>query len=105
MVLNYAIQTKSNKSKSLLYKTVDITNGGRPISYKTLNTMYKHLLDEGYQNDKISIKVQNNVRYYTVKGFDDEMYETLDEYYQNKVNKNSLDKFTSINSVHFLIYE
>lgn len=105
MVLNFQVQKKSNKSKSMLYKTVDITNGGRNISYKTINMMFKHLLDEGYENHNISITVQNINRFYTIKSFDEEMYGTLDEYYANKVNKDSLDKFTDVKEVIFRIYE
>jgi len=104
MPLNYSISTKTNKSKSLLYKSVNITNDGRNISYKTINKFYKHLLDEGWDKNKIYIKVMNPHHAFTIKGFDDDMFDTLDQYYRNKVKDPS--KFTNhFESVQFGIYD
>ena len=115
MVLNFQIQKKQNKSKSLLYKTVEITNNNNNISYKTIKTMYNRLLDEGYDKNKIYVKVLNPQRYFTVKpksendymtikGMRDEFEDTLDNYYKNRVKDPS--KFTNnFKHVVFGIYE
>ncbi len=104
MPLNYSISTKNNKTNSMLYKTVTITNDGKAISYKTINKFYKHLLHEGWEKDKIYVKVVNPQRAFTIKSFDDEMFDTLDQYYSNKVKDPS--KFTNhFESVCFGIYE
>jgi hypothetical protein len=103
MPLNYSISTRNHQTKSLLYKTVSITNDGRHISYKTINKFYKHLLDEGWEKEKIYVKVVNPQRAFTIKSFDDEMFDTLDQYYVNKVKDPS--KFTNhFESVVFGIY-
>ncbi len=104
MPLNYSISTKNNKTNSLLYKTVNISNDGKSISYKTINKFYKHLLDEGWEKEKIYIKVLNPQRAFTIKSFDDDMFDTLDQYYINKVKDPS--KFTNhFESVSFGIYQ
>ncbi len=103
-MLNFQIETKQNKTKSLNYKTIKITNEGKKsnVSYKTINMMYKRLLDEGYDRNKIYIKVANIEKGFTLKSFDDDMYGTLDEYYKNSV-KNT-DKFNKFSSVTFGVY-
>ncbi len=104
MPLNYSISTRTNKSKSLLYKAVNITNDGRNISYKTINKFYKHLLDEGWEKDKICIRIMNPQREFTIKALRADMYDTLDQYYRNKVPNPS--KFTNqFEAVEFLIYD
>ncbi len=113
MPLNYSISTKNNKTNSMLYKTVTITNDGKAISYKTINKFYKHLLTEGWEKDKIYIKVMNPQRAFTVKsieegitlkGLENEMFDTLDDYYKNSVKDPS--KFTNnFESVVFGIYD
>lgn len=104
MVLNYQIEKRQNKSRSLLYKTVNITNDNKNISYKTIKTMYKTLLDEGYEKNKIYVKVLNPQRYFTLKGLDEDFEDTLDNYYKNRVK--SPEKFTNeFKHVMFGIYE
>ena len=85
MVLNFAIETKDNKNTSKLFKSVIITNDGRPISYRTIKKFYKHLLSEGYEGHKMFIKVLNPERYFTLKAYgESEIYDTSD-YYIDKV--------------------
>lgn len=104
MVLNFQIEKRKNKSKSKLYKTVTVTNDNKNISYKTIKMMYNRLLDEGYEKDKIYVKVLNAQRSMTLKGKEDDFENTLDEYYRNRVPDPS--KFTNeFKEVMFGIYE
>lgn len=104
MPLHWDVQTKTNKSNSLLYKSIKLTNDGKNISYRTINKFFKHLVSEGYDKNKIYIKVMNPQHAFTIKGFDDDMCETLDEYYRNSVKDPS--KFTNnFESVTFGIYK
>ncbi len=101
--LHFDIKTRSNKSKSLLYKTVTITNNKDHISYKTIKKFYDHLLDEGWEENKIYVKVMNSVHGMTIKGLDDDFFDDLDSYYRNKVRDPS--KFTTnFEEVVFGIY-
>jgi hypothetical protein len=85
MVLNFQVETKQNKNKSKLYKSVLMTNGDKNISYKTIRKMYDRLIDEGYEKEKIYVRVLNPQREFTLKGLDEDFENTLDEYYKNKV--------------------
>lgn len=95
MVLNFQIESRPNKSKSMLVKTVTIDNDGKNISYKTIKQFYNTLLSEGYSKNSIYVKVLNPQRYFTVsargnefkslKGLQNEFEDTLEDYYRNKV--------------------
>lgn len=93
MVLNFQVESKEGKSTSRLIKNITITNGNQPISYKTINRFYKHLLNEGYESNQIYIKVLNPQRYFTIKNLQEEMYGTLEDYYVNKTK--DPEKFTN----------
>ncbi len=104
MVLNFQVDTKTNKG-GVKYKTVKITNNGKKqnVSYKTIKMMYKTLLNEGYKKNDISINVNGIDKHKTIKSFDDDMYDTLDDYYKNSVKNDS--KFKVFNSAVFYIVE
>jgi len=80
-------------STSPMLKYLTITNNGKNINYKSINTIYHRLLNEGYTKDQIFIKVLNPQRYFTLKSKDGDFEETLDDYYRNKVPDPS--KFTN----------
>lgn len=84
-MVNINVKTRSNTSKSLLYKTFEIDNHGKNISWKTIKSTYDTLLRNGYNKNNIFVKVMTPVGYRTIKGFDDDLENTLGDYYVNKV--------------------
>ena len=103
-MVNFNIKEKSNKSKSLLYKTFEINNDGKKISWKTIKAGYDSLLKNGYSKNNIYVKVMTPVGLRTIKGFDSELDDTLDDYFKNKVKDPS--KFSKdFTEVIYGIYE
>lgn len=113
MTLKFGIQKKEGKNTSKLSTKVNITNDGKAISYKTINKFYRHLLDEGWEQNQIYIKVLNPQRqitvkntqehYATLKNLQEDLYATLEEYYVNKVKDPK--KFYEFTEVIFGILE
>lgn len=97
--MNIQVYQKLNKSSSLLYKDVILSNTKKKhLSYKSISKMYKHLLTEDYDPHMMSIQVLNDQQWFTIKGLDDDMFETLDDYYKNKVKNPSrfVNKFEKV---------
>lgn len=82
---NFRVFTKTNKSKSLQYKVFEIDNNGKRVSWKTIKSGYDTLLNNGHSKNNIYIKVETPVGLRTIKGFDEELENDLEEYFVNRV--------------------
>lgn len=103
-MVNINVLKKSNKSKSLLYKLVELSNNGNNINWKTIKGTYETLLSNGYNKNNIYVKVMTPIGLRTIKGFDDDLENTLEDYFNNKVKDPS--KFNkSFTEVFYGIYE
>jgi hypothetical protein len=93
------LQVKNTKQKdTLLYKELELKNGGKNISWKTIKNGYKYLLNNGYRKEDIVVRVDTVLGMRTVKGFDEDLENTLEDYFVNKVKdpKKFTNNFTSV---------
>jgi hypothetical protein len=106
MVLTFSIVSKKNKSNSTMYKQVNLHESKKTgMSYKSVKTYYNSLLKEGYDKNKIVVQVENCQNWFTIKGLREEIfYDTLEEYYQNKV-KNTNKFINGFENVSISIFE
>ncbi len=104
MAQNFRVFKKENKSKSLMYKMFEIDNNDKKVSWKTIKSGYDTLLNNGYDKKQIYVKVMTPIGIRTIKGFDEDLENSLENYFINKVKDTS--KFSkNFTKVYYGIYE
>lgn len=91
---NFGIKTRPKDSKSKLHKRfeIDQLSENKYLTWSTVKAGYKALLAENYNKSNIIIKVMTPIGLRTLKGFDDDLDNTLEDYFVNKVKDKK--KFT-----------